>query len=169
MVPEPQKTPANRGRQQPLTTSVMILQLLDRKMVKRSPFPVYFALNPLMVIQMLGLAEAPHPTQGAALRYIGILDGDSGAPLIQRQHLVQMAVAFNVKCIPQPLRGFQTRLGYRVLLHCFYLRKHSLTHPEHGNCSRKNVSCRQTCKQPGQAPPPRTKPCQRKDQNEEPH
>ena len=57
MVPEPRKTPANRGRQQPLTTSVMILQLLDRKMVKRSPFPVYFALIPLAVIQMQGLVE----------------------------------------------------------------------------------------------------------------
>ena len=90
---------------------------------------------------MQGLTEDHKATQGAALRYIGILAGDSGAPLIQRQHLVQMAVAFNVKCIPQPLRGFQTRLGYRVLLHCFYLRKHSLTHPEHGNCSRKDVTC----------------------------
>jgi len=67
MVPKPKKTPANRGRQQPLTTSVMILQLLDRKMVKRSPFPVYFALNPLMVIQMLGLAEAPQPPKGPPL------------------------------------------------------------------------------------------------------
>ena len=52
ILPEPQKTPANRGRQQPLTTSVMILQLLDRKMVKRNPFPVYFALIPLAVIQI---------------------------------------------------------------------------------------------------------------------
>ena len=59
MVPEPRKTPANRGRQQPLTTSVMILQLLDRKMVKRSPFPVNFALIPLVVIHIQGLAEAP--------------------------------------------------------------------------------------------------------------
>ena len=50
MVPEPRKTPANRGRQQPLTTSVMILQLLDRKMVKRNPSSVYFALIPLVVI-----------------------------------------------------------------------------------------------------------------------
>jgi len=59
MVPELPKNPANQGRQQPLTTSVMILQLFDRKMVKRSPFPVYFALILLVVIQMQGLAENP--------------------------------------------------------------------------------------------------------------
>ena len=33
------------------------LQLLDREMVKRSPFPVYFALIPLVVIQMQGLGD----------------------------------------------------------------------------------------------------------------
>ena len=57
-VPESRKAPAKRGRQQPLTTPIMILQLLDRKMVKRSPFPVYFALIPLVVIQMQGLVES---------------------------------------------------------------------------------------------------------------
>ena len=47
--------PKDPGKPRPLTTSVMILQFLDRKMVKRSPFPVYFALIPLAVIQMQGL------------------------------------------------------------------------------------------------------------------
>ena len=83
MVPKPKKTPANRGRQQPLTTSVMILQLLDRKMVKRSPFSVYFALIPLVVIQMQVMALlTEHLTggnQGSTHRHKGILGVDLGA------------------------------------------------------------------------------------------
>ena len=42
-------------------------------MVKRSPFPVYFALIPRVVIHMEGLGEVLGATQGSAPRFIGIL------------------------------------------------------------------------------------------------
>ena len=67
-VPDPRKTPANRGRQQPLTTPVMILQLLDRKMVKRSPSSGYFALILLVETQMQGLAEVPEGTKAPPIK-----------------------------------------------------------------------------------------------------
>jgi hypothetical protein len=51
----------------------MILQLLDRKMVKRSPFPVYFALIPLVVIKMQGLVEATDHSRGVTLGSIKLL------------------------------------------------------------------------------------------------
>ena len=45
-------------------------------MVKRSPFPVYFALIPLVVIQMQGLVEGRGAGMRAAHQYTGILAVD---------------------------------------------------------------------------------------------
>ena len=36
-------------------------------MVKRNPFPLYFALIPLVVIQMQGLAEGPGAAKAPSL------------------------------------------------------------------------------------------------------